>query len=81
MLNNSGMTDYSDAASSAGDALSDAADGGMVEEYEIRSGAGSRKVKRGKVVDQIKGAALLEGLAARRSAGGLFRVSKRRHPR
>ena len=68
------MADYSTASSAANSALNTSADGGMVEEYEI--GPNRRRVKRGRAADQIAGALLLEGIAARRSAGGLFRVVK-----
>jgi hypothetical protein len=71
------MADYSNAASNAEDALTDAADG-LVEEYEIRTNG--RRVKRGRVPDQVKSAALLEGLAARR-AGGIFSVARMKNPR
>ena len=71
------MSDYSTASSNADDALDNAADG-FVEEYEISSRG--RRVKRGRLPDQVKTAALLEGLAARRS-GGLFRLAKPRNPR
>jgi hypothetical protein len=71
------MTDYSDAASNALDALTDASEG-MVEEYEIRSNG--RRVKRGRVKDQVEAAVLLQALAARQS-GGLFRLAKPKAPR
>lgn len=71
------MSDYSTASSNANDALDDAADG-FVEEYEIS--ARGRRVKRGRVKDQVQTAILLEGLAARRS-GGLFRLAKPRSRR
>jgi hypothetical protein len=70
------MTDYSTAAANAADALNDAADG-LVEEYEIRTNG--RRVKRGRVQDQVQAAALLEGLAARR-ASGLFFLAKPKNP-
>ena len=70
------MTDYSDAAESAADALSNAAEG-LVEEYEIRTNG--RRVKRGRAKDQIEAALLLEALAARR-ASGIFRLAKPRTP-
>ena len=71
------MSDYSTAAASALTSLNSATDGGMVEEYEIAPSR--RRVKRGKAVDQIQGALLLEALAARRSSG-LFNLAKRVHP-
>jgi hypothetical protein len=71
------MADFSTAASNAEDALIDAAEG-LVEEYEIRTNG--RRVKRGRVQDQVQAAVLLEGLAARR-AGGLFRLAKPKNPR
>lgn len=71
------MADYSTASSNAQDSLANAADGGMVEEYQV----GNRRVRRGRQTEQIKGAALLEGLAARRSAGGLFRLAKFTEPK
>lgn len=72
------MADYSAASSNAQDALANAADG-FVEEYEITSRG--RRVKRGRVTDQVSAALLLEGVAARRSAGSLFRLAKRKNPR
>ena len=67
------MADYSTAASSAATTLNTTADG-LVEEYEYAHGR--RRVKRGKAIDQIAGAAMLEGLAARRSSGGMFQLAK-----
>ena len=72
------MADYSDAASNAQDALDDATDG-LIEEYEI--GPRGRRVKRGRAKDQIEAAILLEALAARRGAGGIFKLGKPRAPR
>lgn len=72
------MADYSTASSNAQDALSNAAEG-FVEEYEITNRG--RRVKRGKVADQVQAALLLEGIAARRSAGSVFRLAKRKNPR
>lgn len=72
------MADYSTASSNAEAALNNAADG-FVEEYEITNRG--RRVKRGKVVDQVQAALLLEGIAARRSAGSVFRLAKRKNPR
>jgi hypothetical protein len=71
------MADFSTAAGNAEDALIDAAEG-LVEEYEIRTNG--RRVRRGRVQDQVQAAVLLEGLAARR-AGGLFRLAKPKNPR
>jgi hypothetical protein len=72
------MADYTAASAAALTALNSSADGGMVEEYEIQSGSSRRRVKRGKAVDQIASSVMLEGLAARRASGGLFRVAKLR---
>lgn len=72
------MADYSQANTNAQDALANAADG-FVEEYEITNRG--RRVKRGRVADQVQAALLLEGIAARRSAGGIFRLAKRKNPR
>jgi hypothetical protein len=71
------MADYSTAAGNASDALNDASEG-LIEEYEIRTNGW--RVKRGRIPDQVQAAALLEGLAARRS-GGIFSVSRMRNPR
>jgi hypothetical protein len=71
------MADYSTAASNAESALDDAAEG-LIEEYEIRTNG--RRVKRGRVPDQVKAMAILEGLAARRS-GGLFHLANPENPR
>lgn len=67
------MADYSTASSNATDALDNAADG-MVEEYEIRTTG--RRVKRGKLLEQVQAAAMLEGLAARRSGSKLFTLAR-----
>lgn len=72
------MADYSTASQAAIDALNSAADGGLVEEYEV--GANSSRVKRGRPVDQVKAALLLEGMANRR-ANGMTRLAKFRTPR
>ncbi len=72
------MADYSTASSAALSALNSSADGGLVEEYEIQNGTSKRRVKRGSSTDQIQSMVLLEGLAARRSSGGPFRVAKLR---
>lgn len=69
------MADYSTAASNATDALNAATSGGMVEEYEV----GGRRVKRGRVTDQVKAAAMLNGLANRQS-GGMLRAAKFQEP-
>ena len=71
------MADYSTASDNAGDALETAAEG-LVEEYEIRTNG--RRVKRGRVIDQVQAAAMLEGLAARRSRNALFNVAKFKSP-
>jgi hypothetical protein len=72
------MADYSAAASAASDAIADAAEG-LIEEYEIR--ANGRRVKRGRIPDQIKAAALLEGLASRRGGRAICSLSKPANPR
>lgn len=72
------MTDYSDAASNALSSLSDATDG-MVEEYEISNNG--RRVRRGKLKDQLDAVMKLQALAARQSGGGIFRLAKPRNPR
>ena len=72
------MTDYSDAADNAADALTNAADG-LIEEYEIRTTG--RRVKRGSVVEQVKAAALLQGLSTRQAAGAICRLGKFSNPR
>lgn len=70
------MADYSTASENAQDALEDAAEG-LIEEYEIRTNG--RRVKRGRVQDQVQAAAMLEGLAARRSRG-IFTLGKFKNP-
>ena len=72
------MADYSTASSNAGDALETAADG-LIEEYEIRTNG--RRVKRGRVIDQVQAAAMLEGLAARRSGSKLFTLARHKDAR
>jgi hypothetical protein len=72
------MTDYSTAATNASDALEDVAEG-LIEEYEIRTNG--RRVKRGKAIDQIKAAAMLQGLAHRQSSGAICNVAKFANPR
>ena len=72
------MADYSTASGNAETALNSAADG-FVEEYEISQTG--RRVKRGKLTEQVAAAALLEGLASRRSGGGISRVGKFRDAR
>jgi len=71
------MADYSTASANAASSLNESTDGGLVEEYEVAPGR--RRVKRGKPLEQVQAALLLEGIAARRSAGGLFRVAKRKN--
>lgn len=66
------MSDYSTASQSAQEQLESSSDG-MIEEYEIRSNG--RRVKRGRLQDQVQAAALLEGLAARRH-GKLFHLAR-----
>lgn len=67
------MADYATAAAAAAASLDTTVAEG-VEEYEIRPN--SRRVRMGKATDQLAAAFMLEGMAARRSAGGLFRVAK-----
>lgn len=68
------MADYSTASTNATTSLNESTDGGFVEEYEVAPGR--RRVKRGKPMEQVQAALLLEGIAARRSAGSMFRVAK-----
>lgn len=70
------MADYSTASNNAAASLNASTDGGFVEEYEVSPGR--RRVKRGKPMEQVQAALMLEGIAARRSAGGLFRVAKQK---
>lgn len=70
------MADYSTASANATTALNSSTDGGFVEEYEVSHG--KRRVRRGKPTEQVQAALLLEGIAARRSAGAMFRVAKRK---
>jgi len=72
------MADYADASSNADDALVDAAEG-LIEEYEISPRG--RRVKKGRLLDQVKAATILEGLAARRGGSRLFKLGKPRSPR
>ena len=72
------LADYSTSSSNANTALNNSTDGGLVEEYEI--GPRTRRVKRGKLTDQVEATVKLEALAARRSSG-LFRLAKFRSPR
>lgn len=72
------MSDYSTASSNADDAIASSAEG-LVEEYEIRNNG--RRVKRGRLTDQIDAATKLEGLAARRASGSISRLGKFRRPR
>ena len=71
------MADYSEASENANDALTSAAEG-LIEEYEIRSNG--RRVKRGRVEDQVKSAAILEGLAARRGGVAIEELQRVDHP-
>lgn len=64
------MSDYD----SASDAVASSLGEGLIEEYEIAPN--KRRVKRGAVQGQVQAAAMLEGLAARRAAGGIFNVAK-----
>lgn len=64
------MADYASIVDGASDALTNAAEGGFVEEYQHRN----LRVRRGRVVEQVQALATLDGLAARRS-GGLFRLA------
>jgi hypothetical protein len=73
------VADYTEASQAAQDALAESTEGGCVEEYEITNRG--RRVKRGSVKGQVEGALLLEGIAARRSGGGVFRLAKPRNPR
>lgn len=73
------MADYSDALASAEAALEAAASGNFVEEYQI--GRGVQRVRRSNPLDQVNALAKLEGLAARRSGGGICRLAKFRRPR
>lgn len=72
------MADYSTASSNANSAINSSSEG-FVEEYEISQTG--RKVKRGRLKDQIGAALLLEGIAARRSSGGAFRLAKLQEPK
>ena len=72
------MADYSTAASAAESALDDASEG-LIEEYEIRTNG--RRVKRGKLPEQVKMLALLEGFTTRRIAGGICRLAKFKNAR
>lgn len=63
------MADYSSAASAASSALGT---GGLVEEYQH----GQIRTRRGALKSQIDAVARLEGLASRRSNGGLLHVAK-----
>ena len=70
------MASYSEASTAALASIQDAATGGLVEEYEIQSGGSKRRVKRGRVADQVVASLTLEGIAARRASGGPFRLAK-----
>jgi hypothetical protein len=73
------MTDLSTAAANALTSLNNSTEGGFVEEYEIRPG-GSRRVKRGNPLDQVKAALILQGLS-NRSSNGLMSLAKVRTDR
>ncbi len=68
------MADYDTLASNLED---DAENGGRVIRYRI----GNREVQREGSVADTDGIARAEGLAARRAAGGLFRLAKHKNPR
>lgn len=72
------MSDLSTASTSIIDALANSAGGGMVEEYEV--GRGRRRVKRGKVTEQVDAALKLSAIVARQSSG-LFGKAKLRSER
>lgn len=63
------MADYSSASAAISAAL---ATNGLVEEYQH----GQIRVRRGALKSQVDAAARLEGLAARRSNGGLLHLAK-----
>ena len=67
------MAEFSDAADAALNGI--AASGGLVEEYQ----QDDIRVRRGAVEGQVKAAAMLAGLASRRSRG-LLRVVKIQEP-
>lgn len=67
------MTDYTSALS----ALETTISTDMVEEYEVKKDG--FRTKRGSILNQIKAATLLEGLAHRR-ANGIFTVAKLQEP-
>lgn len=69
------MADYSTASSAAQSALESAMAGG-VEEYS----KGDVRVKLGTGTQKVRDAAFLEGMAARRSAGGLLKVGRKVDP-
>lgn len=72
------MADYSTASANASESIESATEG-FVEEYEIRSNG--RRVKRGSLVEQVKAASLLEGLATRRSRASIFNLARFKNPR
>lgn len=69
------MADYADASTAAEAAITAAAAGGFVEEYQHRN----LRVRRGRLVEQVQALALLNGLAARNGAG-VFRLAKPQDP-
>ena len=69
------MADFSTAATQA---LNKLEAGAPVEEYEVTNNG--RRVKRGRPLEQVQAAILMNALSARCS-GGLFRVAKFRNPR
>lgn len=73
------MSNLSTAAASALTAIANSADGGMVEEYEIRPN-GARRVKRGNPLQQVDAVLKLNAIANRQS-NGLFQLGKLRTDR
>lgn len=71
------MADYSEAADNALNALTTSSDG-LIEEYEIRKDG--RRVKRGKLSDQMELINKMQGMAARQSKG-IFSLAKPKNPR
>lgn len=69
------MADYSGASTAAEAAITSAAEGGFVEEYQHRN----LRVRRGRLVEQVQSLAMLNGLAAR-AGGGVCRLAKFQEP-
>lgn len=65
------MAEYTTAATSAEAALETAVEAG-VEEY----GVGANRVKIGTGATKARDLAFIEGMASRRSAGGMFKVGR-----